>query len=80
MTLTEVYDSLPMTARTLWKRLDRKAYSGQFELINDLGPVNLFRVVVNGADLGVVQYASDGRKLCCHRLKTVQPSPLQEKP
>jgi replication-associated recombination protein RarA len=61
MTITEVYDSLPMSSKRLWKEID----GYPFILLNDIGRASWFRVIVEGRDIGVVQYYK-GRKLCCH--------------
>lgn len=65
MTITEIYDLLPLTERTMMKR--RSTYP--FTIANDIGYASTWRVIFAGVELGIVVYCR-GRKLCCHGLKS----------
>ena len=56
--LLDVFERLPLTERTLLKRLHK--YS--FELLNDTGDGCLYRVVADGVEMGAIKYYR-GRKL-----------------
>jgi hypothetical protein len=60
MTLEEIFRMLPKSASTVWKHINRKTYP--FELVNDWGLTNEFRVIADGKTLGVIQYFK-GKKL-----------------
>lgn len=64
--LTEIYDSLPWSNRTLLKRMP----TYDFKLFNDIGGACDWRIEVDGDSIGVVVYAG-GRKLCAHGLRNV---------
>jgi hypothetical protein len=65
LNLIEVYEQLPLTERTLLKRIRRNEYP--FQLLNDYGQPCEYRVVENGVELGMVKYYG-GRKLACYEL------------
>lgn len=60
--LTEIFEILPLTERTLLKRIEKNAYD--FALHNDTPHPCLYRVEVDGQEIGAIQYYN-GRKLCC---------------
>jgi hypothetical protein len=74
LSLTEIYDLLPLTERVMLKRLRSRQYP--FKLRNDTGRVNVYRVIVDGWDLGIIHYHA-GRKLVCHGLMTPQREPAE---
>lgn len=62
MTLTEIFDVLPLTERTLLKR--RASY--HFTITNDTGHPSIWRVLVGDREVGMVRYYR-GRKLAAYR-------------
>jgi hypothetical protein len=65
--LGEIYDSLPLTERTLLKRIKANVYP--FKLLNDTGETCDYRVIDEiGIELGLITYRCGGRKLACFEL------------